>query len=101
MGRLRATCIPAIVILLEWAPERGGAMKKILCAVAALRAVASVGAAYAQGDYPNKPIRFIVPFPPGGGTDIVSRLVVNKMTETLGWRVVVDNRGGAGGSVGM
>ena len=68
-------------------------------AVAALLAMA--GAAHAQGDYPNKPIRFIVPFPPGGGTDIVSRLVVNKMTETLGWRIVIDNRGGAGGSVGM
>jgi tripartite-type tricarboxylate transporter receptor subunit TctC len=61
----------------------------------------AAGAAHAQGDYPNKPIRFIVPFPPGGGTDIVSRLVVNKMTETLGWRIVIDNRGGAGGSVGM
>jgi len=57
--------------------------------------------ARAQGDYPNKPIRFIVPFPPGGGTDIVSRLVAGKMTETLGWRIVIDNRAGAGGSVGM
>jgi tripartite-type tricarboxylate transporter receptor subunit TctC len=70
-------------------------------AAAALLAMAAAGAAHAQGDYPNKPIRFIVPFPPGGGTDIVSRLVVNKMTETLGWRIVIDNRGGAGGSVGM
>ena len=70
-------------------------------AAAALLLTAAAGAAHAQGDYPNKPIRFIVPFPPGGGTDIVSRLVVNKMTETLGWRIVIDNRGGAGGSVGM
>src|SRR5687767_1564804 len=70
-------------------------------AAAALLSAAAAGAAHAQGDYPNKPIRFIVPFPPGGGTDIVSRLVVNKMTETLGWRIVIDNRGGAGGSVGM
>ncbi len=68
---------------------------------AALLSLAAPGATCAQGDYPNKPIRFIVPFPPGGGTDIVSRLVVNKMTETLGWRIVIDNRGGAGGSVGM
>ncbi len=59
------------------------------------------GAAFAQGEYPNKPIRFIVPFPPGGGTDIVSRLVTGKLTETLGWRVVIDNRAGAGGNVGM
>ena len=61
----------------------------------------TAGPACAQGDYPTKPIRFIVPFPPGGGTDIVSRLVTGKMTETLGWRIVIDNRGGAGGSVGM
>ena len=71
------------------------------CAAAAALLTMAAGAAFAQGDYPNKPIRFIVPFPPGGGTDIVSRLVVNKMTETLGWRIVIDNRGGAGGSVGM
>ena len=77
-------------------------MKQALrCAAAAALLTMAAGAAFAQGDYPNKPIRFIVPFPPGGGTDIVSRLVVNKMTETLGWRIVIDNRGGAGGSVGM
>jgi tripartite-type tricarboxylate transporter receptor subunit TctC len=70
-------------------------------AAALFFAACAVGPACAQGDYPNKPIRFIVPFPPGGGTDIVSRLVTGKMTETLGWRIVVDNRSGAGGSVGM
>ncbi len=42
-----------------------------------------------------------MPFPPGGGTDIVSRLVANKLSETLGWKFVIDNRAGAGGSVGM
>src|SRR5689334_4383427 len=61
----------------------------------------AAGPACAQGDYPSKPIRFIVPFPPGGGTDIVSRLVTGKMTDTLGWRIVIDNRAGAGGSIGM
>jgi tripartite-type tricarboxylate transporter receptor subunit TctC len=61
----------------------------------------ATGPVCAQGDYPSKPIRFIVPFPPGGGTDIVSRLVANKLTETLGWKIVIDNRAGAGGSVGM
>ncbi len=70
-------------------------------AVAALLSAACAGQAWAQGDYPSKPIRFVVPFPPGGGTDIVSRLVTNKMTEMLGWRIVIDNRAGAGGSVGM
>jgi tripartite-type tricarboxylate transporter receptor subunit TctC len=61
----------------------------------------AIGSAFAQANYPTKPIRFIVPFPPGGGTDILSRLVANKLTETLGWQIVVDNRGGAGGSVGL
>lgn len=70
-------------------------------AAAALLSLACSGHAYSQADYPSKPIRFIVPFPPGGGTDIVSRLVTSKLTETLGWRFVLDNRGGAGGSVGM
>ena len=67
----------------------------------ALLAAACAASAHSQGDYPNKPIRFVVPFPPGGGTDIVSRLVANKLTETVGWRIVMDNRAGAGGSVGM
>ena len=61
----------------------------------------TIAGAHAQGNYPTKPIRFIVPFPPGGGTDILSRVVANKLTETLGWRIVIDNRGGAGGNVGL
>jgi tripartite-type tricarboxylate transporter receptor subunit TctC len=68
---------------------------------AALLAAIPAGAAHAQSAYPTKPIRFIVPFPPGGGTDILSRLVANKLTETLGWQIVIDNRGGAGGNIGL
>ncbi len=57
--------------------------------------------AYAQSAYPNKPIRFIVPYPPGGGTDIVSRIVTTKLSDNLGVQIVVDNRGGAGGTLGI
>ena len=58
------------------------------------------GVAHAQGDWPNHPIRMIVPYPPGGGTDVVARIVNEKLSQELGQPIVIDNRGGAGGSVG-
>ena len=67
-----------------------------------LMACALTGAhAQPQAAYPAKPIRMIVPFPPGGGTDILSRLVASKLTEVSKWTVIADNRGGAGGTIGI
>lgn len=58
------------------------------------------GAARAQATYPSKPIKLIIPFPPGGSTDIVGRLLASRLGPVLGQTVVVENRGGAGGTIG-
>jgi tripartite-type tricarboxylate transporter receptor subunit TctC len=50
--------------------------------------------------YPDHPIRFVVPYPPGGGTDVIARIVQGKLQTALGQNIVIDNKGGAGGSVG-
>ena len=74
-------------------------MKRLLLAAAA--AIAAIPLAFAQGDYPNKPITMIVPFPPGGVADITGRPVAEAMGRYLKQPVVVENKAGAGGGVGM
>ena len=54
----------------------------------------------AQSDYPNKPIRFVVPFPAGGATDNIARPLQNELLNTAKWNVVIDNKPGAGGNIG-
>ncbi|MCC7325362.1 MAG: tripartite tricarboxylate transporter substrate binding protein [Burkholderiales bacterium] len=65
-----------------------------------LAAAVVAGAAYGQS-YPTKPIRLIVPFPPGGGTDFVARQFATKLAEQTGWTIVVDNKAGASGMIGL
>lgn len=71
---------------------------RILAAAALTALLAGPGVAQ---DYPTKPIRMVVPFPPGGGTDVVSRVVAQKLGEATGWTIVIDNKPGSGGSVGL
>jgi tripartite-type tricarboxylate transporter receptor subunit TctC len=70
-----------------------------LCAVAVLLGLAGAWQARAQ-DYPNRPITLVIPFAPGGSTSIVGRVIADKMSQLLGQGIVVDNRPGAGGTVG-
>jgi tripartite-type tricarboxylate transporter receptor subunit TctC len=74
-------------------------MNRRMLMIASLLAAAA-GPALAQGAYPNHSIRFVVPFPAGGATDIFARAVSQKLGEKLGTTVVVDNKPGAGGAIG-
>ena len=70
------------------------------CAAALCTSAPAIAPALAQAKYPAKPIKFIVPFAPGGGTDAMARVVAQKLTEKHGYTVVIDNKAGAGGNLG-
>ena len=69
--------------------------------IAVALAVAGASHAAVQDNYPTKPVRLVVPFTPGGSTDILARLVAKQITDTFGQQCIIDNRPGAGGTIGM
>jgi tripartite-type tricarboxylate transporter receptor subunit TctC len=75
-------------------------MKITTCTAALCAALVTVGA-HAQSVYPTKPVRLIIPYPPGGGADTISRPIAQRLGENLKQQIIVDNRGGAGGNIGM
>ena len=76
-------------------------MKKAFMALVVLTVLAGpVLPSLAADDYPARPIRMIVPFPPGGGNDLLARSISNPLSQAIGQQVIVDNRGGAGGQIG-
>lgn len=76
-------------------------MKRFTAGMVALSAaLAGLPAAWAADAYPSRPVRLVIPFVPGGSNDIVGRVIAAQLTERLGKTVVVDNRGGAGGTIG-
>ena len=84
-----------------------GAILRVVMRSAAAAALAAAGAALAltglgavAQEWPSKPVRFIVPYPPGGGTDVIARIVQEPLSRALGQQIVIENRGGAGGAVG-
>lgn len=74
-------------------------LMKSAAAGAALGLLPGVGA-FGQASYPSRPVRFVVPYPPGGGTDVIARIAQTRIAESLGQQVIIENRGGAGGSIG-
>jgi tripartite-type tricarboxylate transporter receptor subunit TctC len=74
--------------------------KLVVVALALAIAASAVVETRAQGGYPDRPIRIIVPFAPGGTADIIARIAADQVTADQGWRVYVENITGAGGSVG-
>ncbi len=101
-ARTRAGCLghdgaPATV---KAAQSHDGARRRWLRALGGVPLLAGARGARAQGAWPNRPIRLVIPFPAGGATDIVGRVIAMKLAGAIGQQVVVENRPGAGGTIG-
>ena len=87
-------------------PSHTGRQPKRTCVKAGFVALAAmitgmqIAPVEAAEAYPGRPVRMIVPFPPGGGADILARIMGEKLTDLWGQQVIIDNRGGAGGTIG-
>ena len=90
------TMWPQLMRRTMWAAAGG-----LLLTAFSAGAWAQSGAANADANYPSRPIRLIVPFPPGGGTDILARLVATHLGQSKHWQIVADNKPGAGGTLGI
>ena len=81
--------------------DNGALRRRVLLQATAAAIMAGLGPAAAQtSDWPKQSLRFVVPFPPGGSTDPVARIIAAKLSETLGWNIIVDNKSGGAGVVG-
>ena len=80
-------------------PKKRALLKSLACVALGVMSGGALQSARAQ-EFPTRPLRIVVPFPAGGTTDVVARLVAQRMTESMGQTVLVDNRGGAGGTIG-
>ncbi|RCW70575.1 Bug family tripartite tricarboxylate transporter substrate binding protein [Pseudorhodoferax soli] len=81
-----------------------GAKRRLVLLASALAAIGTSLAstqAVAQAAWPSRPIRLVVPFPAGGGTDLIAREVANKVATTQGWSIIIDNKPGSGGNLGV
>src|SRR3954466_15382424 len=74
---------------------------RMIVRIAAVFAALFVGSAFAADNYPNRLVRIIVPFPAGGPTDVMARLIGQKLSERLGQQFIIENQPGAAGNIGM
>ena len=75
-------------------------MNRRQCVAALLVAAFAASVHAASADYPSKPVKIVVPYPPGGSADLIGRMVADKLSKSLGQPVIVENKGGASGAIG-